>query len=83
MAVIGTIVAFLLLTAGLARLPAADASVISTVEPAVAVVLGAVLLGEPVAALQVLGVVLVLGSVAVLLRRVSRDEVVDPALAHE
>lgn len=82
LSVVGTVLSFLLLTAGLQRLPSTDAAVISTVEPAVAVVLGAVLLGEPVAALQVLGVLVVLGSVAFLVRQESRTEVVDPALGH-
>jgi drug/metabolite transporter (DMT)-like permease len=82
LAIVGTVVSFLLLTAGLARLPSTDASVISTVEPAVAVVLGAVLLGEPVAALQVVGVVVVLASVAVLLRRQPGTDPVAPTLEH-
>ena len=82
LSVVGTVISFLLLTAGLQRLPSTDAAVVSTVEPAVAVVLGAVLLGEPVAAVQVLGVLVVLGSVAVLVRQESRAEVVDPALGH-
>jgi drug/metabolite transporter (DMT)-like permease len=82
LSLVGTVISFLLLTAGLARMPSTDAAVISTVEPAVAVVLGAVLLGEPVAVVQVLGVVVVLGSVAFLVRQESRAEVVDPALGH-
>jgi drug/metabolite transporter (DMT)-like permease len=82
LALVGTVVSFLLLTAGLARMPSTDAAVISTVEPAVAVVLGAVLLGEPVAVVQVLGVLVVLGSVAFLVRQESRADVVDPALGH-
>lgn len=83
MAVVGTVVAFGFLSAGLARLPAADASVISTVEPAVAIVLGAALLGEDVGLLQLVGVALVLGSVAVLLRRATESEVLDPVVGHE
>jgi drug/metabolite transporter (DMT)-like permease len=66
----------------LARIPSTDASVISTVEPAVAVVLGVVLLGEPIGVLQVLGVVVVLGSVAVLLRLAPGTDPVAPALEH-
>jgi len=82
LSVVGTVISFLLLTAGLARLPSTDASVISTVEPAVAVVLGALLLGEQVAALQVVGVVVVLASVAVLLRRQPGTDPVVPTLEH-
>ena len=82
LSVVGTVVSFLLLTAGLARLPSTDASVISTVEPAVAVVLGAVLLGEQVGLLQTVGVVIVLASVAVLLRRQPGTDPAPPTLEH-
>ena len=82
LSVVGTVVSFLLLTAGLARLPSTDASVISTVEPAVAVVLGAVLLGEHVGLLQAVGVVIVLASVAVLLRRQPGTDPAPPTLEH-
>jgi drug/metabolite transporter (DMT)-like permease len=68
LSVVGTVVSFLFLTSGLARIPSTDASVISTVEPAVAVALGVVLLGESLGVVQVLGVAVVLTSVAVLLR---------------
>lgn len=82
LSLVGTVVSFLLLTAGLARLPSTDASVISTVEPAVAVVLGVVLLGEPIGPVQVLGVAVVLTSVAVLLRRAPGTEPLPPTLEH-
>ena len=82
LSLIGTVVSFLLLTLGLARMPSTDASVISTVEPAVAVLLGVVLLGEPIGVLQVVGVAVVLGSVAVLVRQEASDEVVDPSAGH-
>ncbi len=82
LSVVGTVVSFLFLTAGLARIPSTDASVISTVEPAVAVVLGVVLLGEPIGVPQVLGVTVVLGSVAVLLRLAPGTDPVAPSLEH-
>ena len=82
LSVVGTVISFLFLTAGLARIPSTDASVISTVEPAVAVVLGVVLLGEPIGVVQVLGVGVVLASVAVLLRRTSGTDAVAPTLEH-
>ena len=82
LSLIGTVVSFLLLTLGLARMPSTDASVISTVEPAVAVLLGVVLLGEPIGVLQVVGVMVVLGSVGVLVRQEASDEVVDTAAGH-
>ena len=72
MALFGTVLAFGLLSAGLGRLPAGTAAVISTVEPVVAVILGAVVLGEAVGPLQVVGMVLIVGAVAVLLRYESR-----------
>lgn len=88
MALLGTVVPFGLLTAGLVLLPAAQASVVSTVEPAVTVVLGAVLLGEQVGALQVVGTLLVLGAVVVLMRQEARAgqmtrDLVEVAAPHE
>ncbi len=67
MTLFGTVLAFGLLSAGLSRIGAAEAGVISTVEPVITVVLGAWLLAEPVAVLQVLGMAVILASVAVLL----------------
>jgi drug/metabolite transporter (DMT)-like permease len=46
-AVVGTLLPMLLFTAGLARIPASTASIVSTSEPLTTVVLGIVLLGEP------------------------------------
>ena len=57
-------------------------TVVSTVEPAVAVLLGVVLLGEPIGPLQVVGVALVLGSVAVLVRVEAAEDVVDAGAGH-
>jgi len=82
LSLVGTVVSFLLLTLGLARMPSTDASVVSTVEPAVAVLLGVVLLGEPIGPLQVVGVALVLGSVAVLVRVEAEEDVVDAGAGH-
>jgi len=82
LSLVGTVVSFLLLTLGLARMPSTDASVVSTVEPAVAVLLGVLLLGEPIGLLQVVGVALVLGSVAVLVRVEAAEDVVDAGAGH-
>ena len=82
LSLVGTVVSFLLLTLGLARMPSTDASVVSTVEPAVAVLLGVVLLGEPIGPLQVVGVAQVLGSVAVLVRVEAAEDVVDAGAGH-
>jgi len=83
MALIGTGLAFGLLTFGLHRLPSPDVAVIATIEPAVAVVLGVVLLGESVGVVQLVGVVLILGSVAVLMRQEAKVDLIDPVTAHE
>lgn len=69
MAVVSTVAAFGLLSAGLSHLTASHASVVATLEPVLAVVLGAVVLGEQVALLQVFGMAMVLGAVAVILWR--------------
>lgn len=45
--VVGTVLPMVLFTAGLARIPASTASIVSTSEPLTTVVLGAALLGEP------------------------------------
>jgi len=45
--VIGTLLPMILFTAGLARIPASTASIVSTSEPLTTVVLGIALLGEP------------------------------------
>jgi drug/metabolite transporter (DMT)-like permease len=54
-ALVSTIVAMVGFFAGLRRLGAADAATLSTLEPVVTFVLAALVLGEPVGPLQVLG----------------------------
>ncbi|NUB91715.1 EamA family transporter [Haloterrigena sp. SYSU A558-1] len=66
---VSTAIPISLLYAGLSRIGASRASILSTVEPAVAVVLGAAVLDEPVTATTVLGGVLVVGGVVVIQRR--------------
>jgi drug/metabolite transporter (DMT)-like permease len=68
LALISTVVAIVAFFAGIARVGPAEASTLSTVEPATTVALGALLLGEPVAVVQVLGGALILGAVVVLAR---------------
>lgn len=65
-ALLCTVLAYLLYTAGLSGVPAGRAAVLSTAEPVVATVLGAVLLGERVTWDKLLGIVLVLGAIVVL-----------------
>lgn len=66
--VVGTVVAMLCFFAGLERIGASDASVLSTVEPVVTVALGVVVLRETLGVVQSLGAVLVLAAVVVLAR---------------
>ena len=67
-ALVSTVLAILAFFAGLKRVGAATASIVSTLEPVVTVVLAWLVLGESLAAIQVLGAVLVLGSAAWLAR---------------
>ncbi len=69
MAVVSTVAAFGLLSAGLSHLSASHASVVATLEPVLAVVLGALVLAERVAPFQVVGMVMVLAAVALILWR--------------
>jgi len=57
-----TLVPFALFNAGLRRLPAPQAGIVATLEPAVAVASSALLLGEGLRPVQYLGAVLVLGA---------------------
>lgn len=65
-AVVSTVVAIVTFFAGLQRIGAAEASTVSTVEPVVTVVSAAVVLGEVIAPLQVVGGVLILVAVVLL-----------------
>jgi drug/metabolite transporter (DMT)-like permease len=65
-AVVSTIVAVLAFFAGLRRVGPSNASIISTVEPPVTVLLAFVVFGERLGAVQLLGGVLVLSAVVVL-----------------
>jgi DME family drug/metabolite transporter len=64
LAVIHTTVAFALYTFGIRHLGAGRASIVATVEPVVAGILGVTLLGEELTALKVLGALLVLAGAA-------------------
>lgn len=68
-ALVSTVMSFGLLTAGLSVLPATHVSVIATSEPVFAVMLGWQLLGEAIAPGQLVGIALVIGSIAVILAR--------------
>lgn len=66
---VSTAVPILLLYAGLSRIGASRASIVSTIEPGVAVVLGALVLAEPVSATTVAGGALVVLGVILIHRR--------------
>jgi drug/metabolite transporter (DMT)-like permease len=65
---IATVLGTLTFFAGLARVGATTASMLSTIEPAVTVALAALILGETIAPLQVLGGALILSAVVALAR---------------
>ena len=66
LAVLGTVVPVVLLMEGLSRISATQASIACTVEPVATAVMGALLLGERLQALQVAGGALVILAVLVL-----------------
>jgi drug/metabolite transporter (DMT)-like permease len=67
-AVVNTVLAVALFLVGVQRLGPVRASVYSTLEPATTLVLAAVLLGEQVTPLRVVGGALILGAVVLLAR---------------
>ena len=73
--VAGTLVAMTCYVFALSRLPASTVSSYAFVNPVVAVLLGAVILGESLSAREALGAVIVVLSVAGLLSAPRRDEV--------
>jgi drug/metabolite transporter (DMT)-like permease len=68
LALVSTVVAVVTFFAGLERVGAADASTLSTTEPLLTIVLAAVVLGERVSLLQVVGGLLILAAVVILAR---------------
>ena len=67
-AVLSTAVAVISFFAGMARLGAADAATLSTLEPVVSMVLAAMFLDEALAQWQIVGGAIVLGAVILLAR---------------
>jgi drug/metabolite transporter (DMT)-like permease len=67
-ALISTVLAFVTFFAGLKRIGPTSASTLSTFEPIVAVVLVAIVLGETISPIQVLGGMLILSAVVLLAR---------------
>jgi drug/metabolite transporter (DMT)-like permease len=65
-ATFGTVIGILGFFAGLSKIGAANASIISTAEPVLTVLLSVLVLGETLTVLQGLGILLVLGSILLL-----------------
>lgn len=61
-----TVLPFLLYTKGLYYLETSRASIIATIEPVVATVIGVVLFGEPLTLFKILGISLVISAVAII-----------------
>lgn len=64
--VFSTVLPYLFYTWGLAGMESGKASILASLEPVVAAVIGAVVFHEPISALTVAGIALVLGGVAIL-----------------
>jgi drug/metabolite transporter (DMT)-like permease len=73
MAVVATAIPATLFLAGLARVGATRAAIISTLEPATTVVLAALLLGEGLGPVRLLGGAVVLGAAVIVARNVAPD----------
>jgi drug/metabolite transporter (DMT)-like permease len=73
MAVVATAIPATLFLAGLARIGATRAAIISTLEPATTVVLAALLLGESLGAVRLLGGAIILAAAVVVARNVPPD----------
>lgn len=73
LSLVSTIAAFALYTYGLKHLEASKASILATVEPIVAVVIGVVLFHESLQGWQVLGILLVLYSAVLVTRGQPKD----------
>lgn len=62
LSLVGTIAPFFLYMTALNKLPATTASVFTIIEPLTAIILAIVLLGQPLSALQMIGVALIIGA---------------------
>lgn len=64
LAIIPTVIAYLLYTRGLASLESSRASIMATIEPVIAVLIGISFLGDSLSGYQVFGILLILAAVA-------------------
>ncbi|MCM8595643.1 DMT family transporter [Accumulibacter sp.] len=82
-ALLSTVVGIICFLAGMARVGAADAATLSTLEPVVTVVLAAIFLDERVGVWQTIGGAIILAAVIVLARSAGRPRAASPAAAAE
>ena len=80
-AILGTVLPVFAVNFALQRIGAAQASLVSTVEPILSMILSMLILGEVIFALQWLGAALIVGSVIILQLR-PRNRI-DLNIAHE
>ncbi|GIN85715.1 EamA family transporter [Heyndrickxia sporothermodurans] len=66
LAIIPTVLAYLLYTIGLNRIESSTASILATIEPVAAIFVGVLLFNENLGGLQVIGVICILSSVIIL-----------------
>lgn len=81
---IPTVLAFFLYTMGLEKTEGSNAAIIATIEPVVAMILGVSLYGESLGVIQVIGALLILGSVLIVnisfrKKRLNRNDKTDLA----
>lgn len=79
LALISTVVAVSTFLAGLSRVGPATASTVSALEPATSVALSAIVIGETLTAVSLVGGILVLGAVIAISRLAPDTELVEPA----
>ena len=80
-ALLGTVLPVFAINLAIQRIGAAQASLVSTVEPILSMILSMIILGEVIFAVQWLGAALIVGSVIILQLR-PRDRI-DMSIAHE
>lgn len=76
--VVGTLIAMVLLTTALKRLPAGVTAMLTILEPAVAAAIAAAVLGETVSTVQAIGIAMVLGALLMLGGQMARGSVTVP-----
>lgn len=66
LSLIATVLAYLLYTSGLKNLEASTASILSTMEPIIAILSGVIFLGDVLNIWQIIGILLVITSAAII-----------------